>query len=270
MTAPSQPATLAQVLNFVVTQRLADVHTAMPARVEKYDAAKQVADCAPLLQAMVETEAGPQLAALPVVPNVPVVFPGGGDFRVTFPVKPGDVVLLVFSEASLERWQSLDGVQSGDGRRHHIADAIAIPGLHSNAKPWQGASTSALTMGHNTGPGVVMTSGEVQLGARDGQAATQAVLLGNDTTAALDALATDLTTQLGQAIGFLSAAAVGLTAASVANAVPIVGGILAAPGFATVVAQLGLLGGVMGQMVTSVAALKAKLPLLHSGIVKTR
>lgn len=270
MSAISQPSTLAQLFNAVLTQRLTDVHTAMPARVEKFDAVKQVADCAPLLQAKVETEAGFETVSLPVVPNVPVVFPGGGDFRVTFPVKPGDVVLLVFSEASLDRWQAMDGVQPADGRRHHLADAIAIPGLHSNKNPWKGHSTAGATIGHDTGPGIVLLSGGVHLGARDGQEATEPVLLGETTTAGFDALTTDLLSQLGQAIGFLTAAATAMTTAGVTNAVPIVGGILAAPSFAIVVSQLAALAATMGQMVTSVTTLKAKLPLMKSAIVKTR
>ncbi len=270
MSATSPPATLAQLFNAVLAQRFADVHTAMPARVERFDAAKQVADCAPLLQARIETEAGFETVALPVVPNVPVVFPGGGEFRVTFPVKPGDVVLLVFSEASLDRWQALDGVQPGDERRHHLADAIAIPGLHSDKRPWKGHSTAGATIGHDTGPGIVLLADGVQLGARDGQAATEAVLLGDNTTAGFDALTTDLLTQLTQALGYVTAAAAAMTTAGVTNAVPIVGGILAAPSFAIVVSQFAALAATLGQMVASVTTLKAKLPLMKSAIVKTR
>ena len=59
-------------------------------------------------------------------------FPGSGAFPETFPLKAGDTVLLVFSSSSIDRWLSLGGeVDPIDDRRHHITDAMAIPGLRS-------------------------------------------------------------------------------------------------------------------------------------------
>ena len=91
--------------------------------------------------------------AFPVIPNVPVVFQGGGGMRITFPIKAGDTVLLVFGDRSHDSWQ--DGIESvhrpADDHRHHLTDAYAIPGLHSNRKPWQDADTGVITLGSDSG-----------------------------------------------------------------------------------------------------------------------
>lgn len=263
--------TMEQVLGIVLSRRLNDVHTAMPGTVESFDVAKQTANVKLLLKDRQPQEDGTTAdVSHPIAVNVPLVFPGAGDFRITFPLKKGDGVLVVFAEASIDRWQALGGEQAVDGRRFHIADAIAIPGLNPSTVTRAGFAGDALTIGANAGPGIVMRSSTVELGARSDQAATQPVLLGADTTAALDALLTDLLTQLAACVTALGVAATGLGAATVANAIPIVGGALASPGFATATTQLGTMAAQLGAMITTVTTLKTKLPTLHSQIVKTR
>lgn len=157
--------TLAEVIRRALDARLADVRVALPARVEKYDAAKQVVDVLPLLQERAVGEDGAELVeSLPVVPNVPVVFPGAGGFRVTFPVQPGDTVLLVFSDRSLDVWQAKGGeVDPVDLRRHHLADAVAIPGLRDLAHPLASAPTDRLSLGKDGGRTVEITNSDVIL-----------------------------------------------------------------------------------------------------------
>lgn len=149
---PRTPS-LTQVISNAITGRLADVHTAIPAKVERYDATKQLVDATPLIKASHPLEDGEiETQALPTISNVPVVFPGGGGFRLTFPIQVGDTVLLVFSEASLDKWLQQGGtVDPLDTRRHHLADAIAIPGLHPFSAPSSGADTSVITIGSDSG-----------------------------------------------------------------------------------------------------------------------
>lgn len=189
--------TLAQLLDVVLTRRLMDVHTAFPARVESYDAAKQVMNVQPLLKAQLRNEEGVVTAdELPVLTNVPVAFPGGGGHRLTFPIKQGDTVLVVVAEASLERWQKLGGLQeSEDGRRFHLADAIAIPGLHDDTKAWANADSAATTLGKDDGMRVVVTDTEVKLGHDAGQAAVK----GTDFRQHLKTMHNNLASQLQQA-----------------------------------------------------------------------
>lgn len=144
---------LASVLNTFKAQILADTRVSIPARVERYDSAKQLVDVKPLLKESYRAENGEEIIeSLPVITNVPVVFPGAGGFRLTFPVAVGDTVLLVFADRSIDSWLDQGGEASPlDERRHHLKDAIAIPGLHPNNAPWTDAGESVVTIGSDTG-----------------------------------------------------------------------------------------------------------------------
>lgn len=68
----------------------------------------------------------------PVLEGVPLFYPGGGGFRITFPVQQGDPVLVLFGQRDLERWKTQGSITSAaSNRRFHLSDAIAIPGLDS-------------------------------------------------------------------------------------------------------------------------------------------
>jgi hypothetical protein len=121
----------------LVESLMADIHTCMPGKVEAYDYASQKATVTPLLRrAFLD---GSQVAHEPI-PGVPVIFPSSSVASMTFPIKAGDTILLVFSEKSLERWLPAGGTADTTVNRHHsLGDAIAIPGLfplnHSSDAP---------------------------------------------------------------------------------------------------------------------------------------
>lgn len=80
---------------------------------------------------------------LPIIPDVPVVFPRGGGCTLTFPVKPGDECLLVFSDRCIDFWWQSGGVQEPvDPRQHDMSDAFAIVGPQSQAQKISGISTT--------------------------------------------------------------------------------------------------------------------------------
>jgi len=81
---------------------------------------------------------------LPTLLDVPVVFPRGGGCTLTFPVKPGNECLLVFSDRCIDFWWQNGGVQEPvDPRQHDLSDAFAIVGPQSQAKKISGISTAA-------------------------------------------------------------------------------------------------------------------------------
>jgi len=71
----------------------------------------------------------------PEIENVPVCFPysSTSGFCLTFPVKQGDQCLILFSQASLDKWKDASSVQDpvGNGipRNFDYNDAIALLGL---------------------------------------------------------------------------------------------------------------------------------------------
>jgi len=114
------------VINNSIWGVLNNVHTALPGIVTAYDATKNIATVQPALNKNFKSGEMP----LPILNNVPVMFPGGASFNITFPVNVGDYVLLIFIERSIDLWKSVGGqVTPKDPRKFDLSDAIAIPGL---------------------------------------------------------------------------------------------------------------------------------------------
>ncbi len=108
---------------------IANVHTCLPGRIESYSYKNQKATVKPLIK---KKYFDGEVVELPVLTNVPVVFPRTRAAGVTFPLSRGDGVLIVFTERALERWYSTgDDSEPGDPRRFDMTDSIAIPGLFS-------------------------------------------------------------------------------------------------------------------------------------------
>jgi hypothetical protein len=167
--------TLADVIRRALETSAADLHVSMPGRVERFDAAKGLADVKPLLRDGFDDDGTRRTVSAPVITNVPVVFPGAGGFRLTFPVAQGDGCLLVFTDRSLDRWLARGGeIDPGDDRRHAISDAVALLGLRDFAHPWSGVAADAATIGKDGGEQIVVRSGEILLGA----GATETAVLG--------------------------------------------------------------------------------------------
>lgn len=158
--------TLAEVIRRSIDARLLDLRVCLPAVVTSYDASKQMVSVQPLLKQVYEDEEGArQVESLPIVNGVPVVFPGGGGFRLTFPIVDGQTLvgasvppattgILVFTDRSLDRWLSGSGAEVDPeiDHDHHLADAVFIPGLHPFGSPLSSAPATKLTLGTDASP----------------------------------------------------------------------------------------------------------------------
>ena len=79
-----------------------------------------------------------------------------------FDLVPGDTVLLVFSERSIDKWAQQGGeVDPLDSRLHHLSDPVALPGLLSLNKAWQGAGKPSI--GVQEGPLVTFDGSNITL-----------------------------------------------------------------------------------------------------------
>jgi hypothetical protein len=107
------------------------VHTCLPGQIESYSPLKAQASVKPLVK---EVRKNGEIITLPVIVNVPVVFPKTKRGGFVFPVERGDGVMIMFSDRSLDEWLARgDDVPYTDPRQHNLTDAIAIPGLYSFA-----------------------------------------------------------------------------------------------------------------------------------------
>ena len=114
----------------VLHQWLLGLYTAMPGEIVAYDAATRRADVRGALAVMVKNGRLEEPVDRPVISNVPVLFPASGfmdrmgGFLMSFPLKAGDSVLLLFSMRGLAQWKLTNG-------RLAVADKAPIPDVDS-------------------------------------------------------------------------------------------------------------------------------------------
>lgn len=110
----------------VVDEKVADLHTALPAEIVEFNQESCTVDVVP--KAKITLSSG-KTFEYPRINDVPILFPCGmgNDAVIVYPVKKGDGCLLIFSEQSLDYWQSR-GVTSSE-MKFSLSSAIAIPGL---------------------------------------------------------------------------------------------------------------------------------------------
>lgn len=128
------------LMQSVVDANLKSVNTSIPARIiEITDYKQQKATVQPLVQERSrDVGKNPKgLQDMPVLQNVPIIFPSASFGSLTFPIKAGDIVCLMFSQRSIDNFLYTDGsspVDPDDYRKHNYNDAYAIAGLYPFSK----------------------------------------------------------------------------------------------------------------------------------------
>lgn len=121
-----------------------DTHTSMPGVVQSFDAAKQTAVVRPAVQRFFR---GDGFKPLPDLFDVPVIFPRGGGFVLTFPVKQGDECILHFSERAIDNWHATGKVsEPSEFRTHDLSDACAHVGISSLPNVVKDFNTNAVEL----------------------------------------------------------------------------------------------------------------------------
>lgn len=104
-----------------------NINTSMPGVVKAFDPARSMAVVQPAIKVRLQDDTEREL---PDILDVPVVYPAGGGYAITFPVRVGDPVLMLFSQRGLTEWKRTLDVASADrGVFHSMGDAVAIPGF---------------------------------------------------------------------------------------------------------------------------------------------
>jgi hypothetical protein len=144
---------LTDVLDAFEEGLLRNIHTCFPAKVESYDASKRTANLKPMVKEALRDEDDNLVSQeLPILPNVPVLFPGVGPWRVTFPVSVGDWVLVLIAESSIGHVRTTgEMAEPGDLRRHSLSHAVAITGFFASTPAPASSSQNALVIGKDGG-----------------------------------------------------------------------------------------------------------------------
>jgi hypothetical protein len=150
----AERVTQADVIRAAIESHAREFHVALPGRIDRYDATKQRADVKLELQRYVsDGEGGHVPESLPVLPNVPVAFPRGGGYFVSFPLAKGDPVLVVFCDAPIGAWlKKGDMAEPGLSESHGLGGAVCYPGIAPNDDKLDDASASTMKLGKDGTP----------------------------------------------------------------------------------------------------------------------
>ena len=126
--------------------RQAQMWTALPCLIVSIDLAQMTIQAQPTIQGVTyDQNNNATFVNLPILGDVPVVFPSAGGIFLTLPLTVGDEVLVIFSSRCIDAWFQSGGIQMPmEMRMHDLSDGFAIPGPKSLPNvPVSVSSTSA-------------------------------------------------------------------------------------------------------------------------------
>lgn len=144
------------------------IWTALPGIIQSFDPATGTCTIQPTIQARVRAKDSsdtPPLpgavvskkpwwwVSLPVLVDVPVLFPGGGGWSMTFPIAKGDEALVVFASRCIDAWWQSGKVDvQAELRMHDLSDGFAIMQPRSLPRKLNPAiSTTAVELRNDAG-----------------------------------------------------------------------------------------------------------------------
>lgn len=113
-----------------------------------------------------------------ILTRVPLHFQATQQLGITFPIRKGDTVLLVFSHLDIENWStdSADFVAPKTLRKHNINDAFAIAGVFKYDKsPVQSGTEEDLNIRYNGSYVRIKANGDVEVNTPTNITATAGV-----------------------------------------------------------------------------------------------
>ncbi|EPG3940609.1 TPA: phage baseplate protein [Klebsiella pneumoniae] len=163
------------------------MRVSMPGIIQSFDPDAVTAVVQPAIKGAEKDESGAEVSVnLPLLVDVPVIFPRGGGCTLTFPVKAGDECLVIFADRCIDFWWQSGGIQEPvDERMHDLSDAFCIVGPQSQAKKIGGISTTGAQLRTDDGSAFIEVAAGGDITATTAGSATinapEIVLNGNVT-----------------------------------------------------------------------------------------
>ena len=105
-----------------------EINCAKPGIVKSYNPDDQTVT----VELAVQSQMGGKMVRPPLLTDVPVFFPGGASYGVTFPVQEGDECLVVFADCCIDAWFHNGGSATPVSvRKHDLSDGFAFVGFRS-------------------------------------------------------------------------------------------------------------------------------------------
>ena len=146
LTLNERSPTQLQIIKDAVNAAMANLWTCLPCEVLEYDAGAVTVNVQPLIKIPVYLPDGEvETVELPMLLDVPVMFPCAGGFTITHPIQKGDECLVNFADRNIDLWWQSGGIQNPfDTRKHDLSDGFAFFRPQSQAKKISGISTTDL------------------------------------------------------------------------------------------------------------------------------
>ena len=118
-----------QIYENLINEAMFRTRCCIPCIVQSYNSENNTVECQPAVRERIINEDGTiQYIQLPLLINVPVVFPGSENFDIKFPLSKNDECLVFFSDLSIDNFWQKGSVQNPvEVRRHDLSDGMAIP-----------------------------------------------------------------------------------------------------------------------------------------------
>ena len=188
----TSPVTLNDAIALATNYALTAIHTALPGSIISYDYTTQKAVIQPLLN---KVWSDGTTTPMPVLENVPVIFPRAGGASLTFPVVEGDTCLLLFIERSIDLWLTQGGqVNPDDPRKFDLSDAVAIMGLFPFSESSEAINNQDVLLTYKNSSITIKESGDIVINT------SGKVAIGNSTTEVLDIISQLLADLQGAAV----------------------------------------------------------------------
>lgn len=145
---------------------MSELWSALPGIVESVDLERQTVTVQPATKSRIRLDDGTYTSVpLPLLPDVPIVFPRGGGFALTFPIQPGDECLVIFADRCIDAWwQSGEVQEQADLRQHDLSDGIAIFGPCSQPRKLSDVSADSVQLrSEDAQTTVTLGSGKIEL-----------------------------------------------------------------------------------------------------------
>ncbi|MBI6548576.1 Gp138 family membrane-puncturing spike protein [Xenorhabdus lircayensis] len=136
------------------------LYVSLPCIVQSFNADAVTVTAQPAIRwSVTNSEGVTESVALPLLVDVPVIFPRGGGVTLTFPIKAGDECLVIFADRCIDYWWQNGGIQEPvDPRQHNLSDGFAIVGPQSQARKIGGISTSTAQLRTDDGAAYIELS----------------------------------------------------------------------------------------------------------------
>jgi hypothetical protein len=223
-----------QSLRIALDGHQSGLWTAVPCIVQSVNWTLLTLTAVPAIQGVVTDENGVEtFVNLPLLVDVPIMFPAAGGFALTLPIAVGDEVLVVFASRCIDSWWQNGAYNAAqlpptqpqppmEVRMHDLSDGFAFPAQMSNPKTasYVGISSSnaRLTTADGTCYLEITPGGAINLKAPSGLTVTGALNVTGAITATAEVTAMNAVPAV--AVKLSQHVHAGVTSGSASTAVP--------------------------------------------------